>query len=279
MKHSEKELESCLREKIHPETKTIDITIDGEYLHENNELLEKVDESLAYKKTHKPQREENKYNGCDNHNTDTDECCIGHKDDKCFDVEKINNEHTSKYPYGKMPKEFIDVFNTCKNIEQVTVNPSNTNGWDEFCKINQELLPNEKLLKEWKEYKKQVNDFIEKHPKLPKLIVNAMMLDEYPEEKKVDNRPWEVQEFEKITKQMFDTYQKKNADYGNSFDDLFDEFGMTSALLRIKDKYNRLKSITEKNKIEVKNESVEDTLIDMANYAILTVIKLRRNKQ
>ena len=146
------------------------------------------------------------------------------------------------------------------------------------------MIPDEKLIKEWKDYKSRVDDFIAKHPKLPKSIVKAFMLDEYPQdENKQDEQclggvKWDVAEFEKITKKMFDTYKKKNADYGNSFDDLFDEFGMTSALIRMKDKYNRLKSITEKKDIQVKDESVEDTLLDLANYCILTILKLRKNR-
>lgn len=144
---------------------------------------------------------------------------------------------------------------------------------------NEPLMRNEKLILDWKDYNKRVQKFMEKHNKLPEYIVKAFMLDEYPEEKPVDDRPWEVQQFESITKKMYDTYMKKNADYGNSFDDLFDEFGMTSALLRIKDKYNRLKSLMEKKDIQVKDESIEDTLMDMANYAILTIIKLRKDKR
>lgn len=90
--------------------------------------------------------------------------------------------------------------------------------------------------------------------------------------------PWNVREFKSITDTMFDTYKKKNADYGSSFDELYDEFGITSALIRLKDKYNRIKSLSQKQDIQVKSESVEDTLLDMANYAILTVMKMRHDK-
>jgi hypothetical protein len=199
-----------------------------------------------------------------------------------------------KTPYEKMSykeqEELKDLLEKSKRIGSLLSSKSKPitmmdlearadRDWDSFGNINTQMFPDEKLIKEWKEYKSRVEAYMKKHPKLPKAIVKAMMLDEYPEdERPVDGRPWEVQEFEKITSKMFDTYQKKNADYGSSFDDLFDEFGMMSALLRMKDKYNRLKSITEKNNIQVKDESVEDTLLDRANYAILTVIKLRKDK-
>lgn len=84
-------------------------------------------------------------------------------------------------------------------------------------------------------------------------------------------------EFLNIILKMFQIFRAKNTDYGSSFDELFDEFGMTSALLRLKDKYNRLKAITENGDIKVKDESVQDTLMDMANYAILTILKLRES--
>ena len=132
------------------------------------------------------------------------------------------------------------------------------------------------LLNAWKKYKEDVNKWIGEHKKFPAPIAKAILLDEYPEELKPAFDP--VATFKELTDNMFETYKKKNADYGSSFDELFDEFGMTSALLRMKDKYNRLKSITEKGEIQVKDESVEDTLLDLANYAILTVIKLRQDK-
>lgn len=139
-------------------------------------------------------------------------------------------------------------------------------------------LYNPSLIKKWKHYKEDVQAYLEKHPGMPRSIAEAFLLDEYPEENPVDGRPWNVQEFEKITKQMYDTYVKKNADYGSSFDELYDEYGMTSVLIRLKDKYNRVKSLSFKE-AQVTDESIEDTLLDLANYAILTVIKRRQNKK
>lgn len=83
--------------------------------------------------------------------------------------------------------------------------------------------------------------------------------------------------FEGIIKEMNETYKRKNADYGNSFGKQFEEFGMISSVVRLTDKLERLKSLTiGKNQQQVNNESVEDTLLDMANYAIMTVMELRK---
>lgn len=79
-----------------------------------------------------------------------------------------------------------------------------------------------------------------------------------------------VNRFGEITSEMKSLYEKKNADYGDSFNDLINEFGYVSALIRLKDKYNRVKNLLLSRKSpEVIRESVVDTLTDLANYAIL----------
>ena len=40
---------------------------------------------------------------------------------------------------------------------------------------------------------------------------------------------------------------------------------------------NRIESLSQK-KAKVESESIEDTLLDLANYAIMTVIWLRKNR-
>jgi len=68
-------------------------------------------------------------------------------------------------------------------------------------------------------------------------------------------------------------YVDKNADYGDSFGDTFNKLGLISAVTRITDKTNRLQSLCV-NKQKVKDESIKDTLMDLANYAIMTLIEL-----
>lgn len=84
-------------------------------------------------------------------------------------------------------------------------------------------------------------------------------------------------DFDVITEQMHDIYIKKNHDYGNSFDKSMDEFGMTSAVIRMNDKLERLKTLSKKESM-VKDESVQDTLLDLANYAIMTVMYLKKHE-
>lgn len=82
-----------------------------------------------------------------------------------------------------------------------------------------------------------------------------------------------VQQFMDITTNMAKTYAAKNHDYGNSFEQSCNKFGIIAAIVRMGDKMNRLESLTVK-KAEVKDESIKDTLLDLANYAIMTVMWL-----
>jgi Nucleotide modification associated domain 1 len=76
-----------------------------------------------------------------------------------------------------------------------------------------------------------------------------------------------------IIDEMHDTYLRKNADYGNSFEEQFSEYGMLSVLIRLDDKMRRLKQL-HKSEAQVKDESKRDTLMDLANYAIMSVMEL-----
>lgn len=86
-----------------------------------------------------------------------------------------------------------------------------------------------------------------------------------------------ILEHEKICKELNEIYAKKNADYGNSFGDTFQKLGLISAITRISDKYNRICNLATKNSNEakVKDETIEDTLKDLANYCIMTLIEMQ----
>lgn len=86
-----------------------------------------------------------------------------------------------------------------------------------------------------------------------------------------------IKEFEKITKEMLDIYKKKNSNYGNSFGEAFDKLGPISGITRLYDKMNRAIALV---KGDTNNfESLEDTFIDMANYAIMNLIEMNYQKE
>ena len=80
--------------------------------------------------------------------------------------------------------------------------------------------------------------------------------------------------FEDITKSMSSIFRKKNHDYGNSFEQSLNEEGLAASRIRMGDKWNRFKQLSKGVQAQVNDESLRDTLIDMANYAIMTVMWL-----
>lgn len=84
--------------------------------------------------------------------------------------------------------------------------------------------------------------------------------------------------FRDITNKMYDTFKQKNTDYGNSFHKIFKECGMTYAYGHMAEKLERINSL-RKNEAKVKGESMKDSLYDLANYAILTIMELEKNEK
>ena len=84
--------------------------------------------------------------------------------------------------------------------------------------------------------------------------------------------------FGKILAEMFDTYKKKNADYGNSFSETIQEFGYIPAVARINDKVKRMKNIVKGQEMNIENESLRDALLDTSVYCILTIVELDKQK-
>lgn len=76
-----------------------------------------------------------------------------------------------------------------------------------------------------------------------------------------------------------DTYEKKNHDYGNAFDKSLDEDGLLVAKIRMSDKMQRFASLLKKDNFLVESESIEDTLMDLSNYALMTAAWIIKNKK
>jgi len=73
---------------------------------------------------------------------------------------------------------------------------------------------------------------------------------------------------------IHETYVRKNHDYGNSFSRSLEKYGLIAAMVRMEDKMNRLESLVVNGNQMVKDESIRDTLLDLANYAIMTVMEI-----
>lgn len=81
--------------------------------------------------------------------------------------------------------------------------------------------------------------------------------------------------FSKTTEQMAKIYEQKNHDYGNSFAKARHEIP-NYTLGKLYDKVSRLISLMGRGeKAKVSDESIEDTLLDLANYAVMELVERR----
>lgn len=78
---------------------------------------------------------------------------------------------------------------------------------------------------------------------------------------------------------IHELYYTKNKDYGDAFTYSLDKYGPVAGLVRMEDKMSRLSNLIAKGQEGyILSESVDDTLIDLANYAIMTALYLRGNR-
>jgi hypothetical protein len=91
--------------------------------------------------------------------------------------------------------------------------------------------------------------------------------------------------FESICEEMFELFKKKQADYGptnigmgNRTIDTDEDVqkSMIGLTVRMNDKIQRLMNLILDNR-DPQNESVEDTLLDIANYAIMSKIVIDKD--
>lgn len=84
-----------------------------------------------------------------------------------------------------------------------------------------------------------------------------------------------AQRHKEIIDRIHTTYVAKNKDYGNSATKTYKEFGPLSYAIRFTDKLERYKSLIAKDaKVMVSNESLLDTLMDLANYSIMAIMDI-----
>lgn len=97
--------------------------------------------------------------------------------------------------------------------------------------------------------------------------------------------PYE-QKYMDVINKLKETFLKKNHDYGSSVKKNYDKFeaygkneGLKYVFGRIAEKHDRLENLIYGDHTnQVTDESVEDTLLDMANYAILAAVSIQEHK-
>lgn len=82
--------------------------------------------------------------------------------------------------------------------------------------------------------------------------------------------------FSYILDTMYNLYDMKNKNYGDSFGDTWSKLGPISGVTRLYDKLNRIISLIKGDKNNF--ESLEDTFIDLANYAVMCLVEIQKEK-
>lgn len=89
-----------------------------------------------------------------------------------------------------------------------------------------------------------------------------------------------VREHKELTTYLSSLYELKNKKYGDSFGKSIRKRGLVSAVVRMEDKWNRLDNLaTNKEDGSDTDESLQDTLLDLANYCLMTVMEINHAKE
>lgn len=108
---------------------------------------------------------------------------------------------------------------------------------------------------------------------IPYDFVNLVKMEET--DMKESEIPNNVLQFGSLTEKIRKTYADKNSDYGDSFHNSVQKYGLIAALTRMSDKFGRMETLILNRKDQkVKNESLKDTLLDLATYAIMTAMEV-----
>jgi len=94
-----------------------------------------------------------------------------------------------------------------------------------------------------------------------------------------------IDNYKRLQADMLQTFIDKDSDYGDSFGKTFNKYGIVSAMVRMSDKLNRIDNLTnvsfrshisDSDTTMKVDESIEDTLLDLANYAMLTYLQIHK---
>lgn len=79
-----------------------------------------------------------------------------------------------------------------------------------------------------------------------------------------------ISQYNKIRDEAFEIFKKKNIDYGDAFAD----YGSVGVIVRMGDKIRRMSNISSTSITLVEDERLRDTLMDLANYAVMGLMLL-----
>jgi len=101
------------------------------------------------------------------------------------------------------------------------------------------------------------------------------------EQKEKMNRQQYLDVFKDTCDEMLNLTTRKNNDYGGVTDPFknFRDFGVKGVLVRMSDKFARIKTaLWEERELKVADEVIEDTIFDLAVYSVILRIILEAQK-
>ena len=87
-----------------------------------------------------------------------------------------------------------------------------------------------------------------------------------------------VMQFRMVEEELANLFEEKNRRYGNSFAEQFKKRGLVMSAIRLEDKFRRFDELVSNPCDDGGDESIEDTLKDLANYAIMTIMAIREQR-
>lgn len=84
-----------------------------------------------------------------------------------------------------------------------------------------------------------------------------------------------IKQMEIVQTEALELFKKKNSDYG----DAFANYGSVGVIVRMGDKINRLVAVSNKGVNLINTESLRDTLIDLHNYAAMSIMLIDENNK
>lgn len=182
------------------------------------------------------------------------------RDDKAFKF----------YKDSSFRKTFEAVADDCKGIDWKSVKAIT----EAFCGFGAE--PSKETLEAIR-----MRAYIDPNNPLAKMVDDIYSEDEKIREqvkKMLSEGDTHKATFESVLDEMKELHAKKDKDYGSAFHKSFEEFGVTSGVVRLNDKMERVKSLVKNGKAEVQDDSLLDSLKDMACYAVMLYVELKNKK-
>ena len=91
--------------------------------------------------------------------------------------------------------------------------------------------------------------------------------------------PNHTQKHKELLSELHETYKDKNHKYGDSFTETVNKYGLMASLTRMHDKFSRIENIILNQAKDDEEERLSDSLKDLANYCLMTVMVLENEDE